>query len=512
MRFKCTHMTSLTLCATVLVGAAAVATSHEKSEQRFGPNWEEGVGNDDDAGDTRETAAEVKSSDGSSTEVRAIIGSTKGDTEGFLPGTEGDWQDVFAVFIKNPANFAASTSPSHNGSAQFNTMMWLFSPHGTALLGNDNTDNGVPGSTLLASSTDGIINLAQAPPGVYYLAVSGFNSMPQTVNGDPMFPFPGQDGVIVSPTPQGFLDEVGSWNPDQTPGAHGDYVISLPPDTIFSIPLPCGEVESGNCFEANGSGGCDRLQCCTLVCVQDPFCCDMTWDQQCANIAAEQCVTCGNPSTGSCTEPHKTPFCNDEACCKLVCEIDESCCSIKWDENCAQTAVQLCTFPCPGQCTGDLNNDGAVTGGDLGILLAEWTKAGCGDLNEDGQTDGGDLGLLLASFGPCSACGEGGNETCFDNHASPSCNDPACCDLVCTIDPACCVSQWDEGCVALALSQCTTTCGHPNNGACGVAHASPSCSNELCCQTVCEMLPRCCEVMWDQDCVDVADILAECGG
>lgn len=47
----------------------------------------------------------------------------------------------------------------------------------------------------------------------------------------------------------------------------------------------------------------------------------------------------------------------------------------------------------------DLNNDGTVDGGDLGILLANWGQPGATDLNGDGTTDGGDLGMLLAAWG-----------------------------------------------------------------------------------------------------------------
>ena len=54
----------------------------------------------------------------------------------------------------------------------------------------------------------------------------------------------------------------------------------------------------------------------------------------------------------------------------------------------------------PVDCLGDLNGDGDVNGGDLGLLLATWGGAG-GDLNGDGVTDGGDLGLLLSYWGDC---------------------------------------------------------------------------------------------------------------
>lgn len=47
---------------------------------------------------------------------------------------------------------------------------------------------------------------------------------------------------------------------------------------------------------------------------------------------------------------------------------------------------------------GDLNQDGAVDGADLGILLSNWGAAG-GDIDGNGSTDGADLGILLSNWG-----------------------------------------------------------------------------------------------------------------
>ncbi len=47
----------------------------------------------------------------------------------------------------------------------------------------------------------------------------------------------------------------------------------------------------------------------------------------------------------------------------------------------------------------DLNEDGAVNGADLGLLLAAWeSDDSVADLNGDGIVDGADLGLLLAAW------------------------------------------------------------------------------------------------------------------
>lgn len=47
----------------------------------------------------------------------------------------------------------------------------------------------------------------------------------------------------------------------------------------------------------------------------------------------------------------------------------------------------------------DLNDDGAVDGADLGMLMAAWGVPGIGDVNGDGTTDGADLAAMLGAFG-----------------------------------------------------------------------------------------------------------------
>ena len=48
----------------------------------------------------------------------------------------------------------------------------------------------------------------------------------------------------------------------------------------------------------------------------------------------------------------------------------------------------------------DLNQDGFVDGGDLGLLILGWGQPGPSDLNGDGITDGEDFGLLLLAWAP----------------------------------------------------------------------------------------------------------------
>ncbi len=53
-------------------------------------------------------------------------------------------------------------------------------------------------------------------------------------------------------------------------------------------------------------------------------------------------------------------------------------------------------------CPGDLDGDGAVAGGDLGLMLGAWGTADtAADLDGSGTVNGGDLGLLLGAWGVC---------------------------------------------------------------------------------------------------------------
>ncbi|MBM4110082.1 MAG: hypothetical protein FJ254_01830 [Phycisphaerae bacterium] len=53
-------------------------------------------------------------------------------------------------------------------------------------------------------------------------------------------------------------------------------------------------------------------------------------------------------------------------------------------------------------CASDLDGDGSVGGGDLGILLTAWgTADAAADLDDDGLVGGGDLGIMLVAWGQC---------------------------------------------------------------------------------------------------------------
>ncbi|MBM4110490.1 MAG: VCBS repeat-containing protein, partial [Phycisphaerae bacterium] len=59
----------------------------------------------------------------------------------------------------------------------------------------------------------------------------------------------------------------------------------------------------------------------------------------------------------------------------------------------------VCTQP--PACPGDLDNNHAVDGADLGVLLGQWGGGGSADLDGNGTVDGADLGAMLGGWGAC---------------------------------------------------------------------------------------------------------------
>lgn len=69
-------------------------------------------------------------------------------------------------------------------------------------------------------------------------------------------------------------------------------------------------------------------------------------------------------------------------------------------ESCAESLCDACFNACPA----DLDGNGEVSGGDLGLLLVAWgpCDSDCPeDLDGDGVVGGSDLGVFLVNIGPC---------------------------------------------------------------------------------------------------------------
>jgi hypothetical protein len=117
-------------------------------------------------------------------------------------------------------------------------------------------------------------------------------------------------------------------------------VICGPDGTNNSV---CGP-GNGDCMAAHGTRGCDDANCCQTVCGNDPTCCDVGWDDICAQEAAGLCgdgfPACGSEGVGACSAASEMPGCDNLNCCNAVCDDDPYCCIAEWDAACVTAAAQ----------------------------------------------------------------------------------------------------------------------------------------------------------------------------
>ena len=57
-------------------------------------------------------------------------------------------------------------------------------------------------------------------------------------------------------------------------------------------PPVCGDPDAGDCITPNGTPGCIHAACCEQICNQHPHCCEVGWDDECADQALEFCSLC----------------------------------------------------------------------------------------------------------------------------------------------------------------------------------------------------------------------------
>lgn len=155
---------------------------------------------------------------------------------------------------------------------------------------------------------------------------------------------------------------------------------------------------------------------------------------------------------------------------------------------------------CDYACAQDLTGDGTVDGEDLGLMLvliggppSEIIQ--CGDFDFDGVITGSDIGTLLSAWGGCEV---------------PPCATVDGCD-----DGDDCTTDYcsDGNCVHLAAQFCGV-CGVPEAGSCYESNGSPGCSEQDCCDAICQVDPYCCVISWDGSCRNKANSgdYPECDG
>jgi len=226
------------------------------------------------------------------------------------------------------------------------------------------------------------------------------------------------------------------------------------------------------------------------------------------NAIDDTCLQCGGstcPGTGSCYVVHGTPGCSDSDCCETVCAVDIFCCNTSWDQICVNEALDLC-----GNC-----GDGAA-----GSCFVVHATPGCNDAACCAQICALDAFCCNSSWDSlcvdeaqelCAGCGAATSGSCFLVHANPGCNNADCCATVCDADPFCCDNNWDSICVDEAQELCAG-CGSTTSGSCFVTHANTGCNDGDCCAMVCDIDTFCCATSWDSICVGEAqELCAGCG-
>ncbi len=142
-------------------------------------------------------------------------------------------------------------------------------------------------------------------------------------------------------------------------------------------PPPCGAPQAGDCCSPGPPGqvGCQVPDCCEAVCAIDPFCCNVQWDNICANQALGLCQSCDGPcgfANESCCTVHDNNGCDSVQCCALVCQVDDSCCDDAWSQVCVDLAMELCDV-CVAPNPFDLDQGGDVDVHDFALFVLEFT-------------------------------------------------------------------------------------------------------------------------------------------
>ena len=291
----------------------------------------------------------------------------------------------------------------------------------------------------------------------------------------------------------------------------------------------CGDLTAGSCYnENNTSPSCNNEECCETVCMMfDPFCCDEIWDSLCSDYAVRACGLpsdiCGETdgNTRNCLVPGITRGCADPACCQIICdEFDTYCCEVNWDAICVTTALNLTECNAPGV-TPDTGNC-LTANGTPGCNVPACASAIC-SIDPLCCTENWSEACAVLALDICydlAVCpGEG---KCTLANGSPGCEDPYCCNIVCTIDPLCCDLSWSQVCATLGSQLCdgSTNPVCPCSGDCFSNHDNPGCEIESCCQAVCVFdadldgepdYADCCEIEWDATCVGIANTICKRG-
>lgn len=365
-----------------------------------------------------------------------------------------DFEDMFLICITDPEQFTATVNPV---GTNFDTRLWLFKLNGKGLLSNDNSPPGSPTvfSTLGPNATDGS-GAALLTPGLYYLAISTKDSIPLSVEGAIFVDATPNNTEISGPDGPGGNQPIDSWfHGGNQPG--GTYTIDLtgakpfaPPCDVLCPPSAAIDADAYDCVagDTDPNGGCFETG--------NP--------QQMLGAIAPGAyrAVCGTTgveySRGAPANKDRDFYRIDVAApgylwLSLVTETPGGVPAPNaritlFDGTDCDRAVQLGTITAPA-CPLTLGPI-AVSAGPHVIIV---TLDGALPAGPACPTEY----VLYVDERPTTfdACGVPTSLPCDTTHPLPGCDDPLCCDLVCSVDPACCDEGWDATCVTGTFALCT---------------------------------------------------------
>ncbi|MSR42069.1 MAG: hypothetical protein EXS10_09260 [Phycisphaerales bacterium] len=296
---------------------------------------------------------------------------------------------------------------------------------------------------------------------------------------------------------------------------------------------------TGSCFVAVVTPGCFDSDCCNLVCLVDPTCCDTSWDAGCVTIAQSACIN-GNaapilqiselrvsdPSATDINEYFElsgapgvslngvtlvvissqsagvnqgkieaTVSCNGLSIAKdgrmLATEAS-------FTMNAFPDALRFLSFNDSGtknyylvyNFTGIVGND-LDTNDDCVFDVTPWQSVIDSVALLDNEVN---CAYASVSVGPNGTNLAPHFFRCADGSPRMGHYDPF--DLTGYDTP---------GLAPGAICPAINSCGLPKGTDCRVAVATPGCSDAVCCDSICSGDPTCCEVAWDQACADRAN-------
>ncbi len=172
----------------------------------------------------------------------------------------------------------------------------------------------------------------------------------------------------------------------------------------------------GDCCTTHAGGGCSGANCCDLVCLSMPACCETGWSAACAARAVQICDECDISPVFDCPQPGDCctgrlfeTGCDRPACCQTVCEMDPVCCDEKWDDICARKADQHCLNVCDCEIFGNFDADTAINLHDVAAFQNCFSGIGsapvpsacaCADYDGDGDSDLDDIAVFADLIAP----------------------------------------------------------------------------------------------------------------